>query len=59
LKNFDSGIGPILNTSPTDHFGGRSVWIIKFTGAAPWFGDVTNGFVTLDQVGVPDSLARD
>jgi hypothetical protein len=59
LKNFDSGIGPILNTSPTDHFGGRSVWIIKFTGAAPWFGDVTHGFVTLDQVSVPDSLARD
>ncbi len=59
LKGFDSGIGPILNTSPTDHFGGRSVWIIKFTGGAPWFDDVSHGFVTLDQVSVPDSLARD
>jgi hypothetical protein len=58
LKGFDSGIGPVLNTTPSDHFGGRSVWIIKFTGASPWFADVTNGFVTLDQVGVPDSLAR-
>jgi len=58
LHNFDSGIGPILNTSEFDHFGGRSVWIIKFTGSAPWFDDVSHGFVTLDQVGVPDSFAR-
>jgi hypothetical protein len=58
LNGFDSGIGPILNTTPYDHFGGRSVWIIKFTGRAPWFDDVAHGFVTLDQVGVPDSLAR-
>jgi len=58
LKNFDSGIGPILNTSPQDHFGGRSIWMIRFTGAAPWFGDWSHGFVTLGDVGVPDSLAR-
>jgi hypothetical protein len=58
LRGFDSGIGPVLNTSPTDHFGGRSIWLIKYSGSSPWFEDFSHDFVTLDQVRVPDNLAR-
>jgi hypothetical protein len=62
LKNWDAGIGPILNTSPEDHYGGKSVWLIKFTGTQggpiPWFNDITGRFVPLSEVGVPEGLAR-
>jgi hypothetical protein len=57
LHNFDSGIGPILNTTPGNHFGGRSIWLIQYSGGAPWFNDWSHGFLTMDDVGVPDSLA--
>ena len=29
LKNWDAGIGPILTVTPSDHFGGAGVWLIK------------------------------
>jgi hypothetical protein len=58
LRNWNSGIGPILNTHEGDHFGGKSTWVIKFTGRSPWFDDVTGGFLTLDDVGVPESVVR-
>jgi substrate-binding family protein len=54
LRNFDFGIGPILNTNSQDHFGGKAVWLIKFTNGG--FEDYTNGFVTLSQMGVPERL---
>jgi hypothetical protein len=54
LKNFDSGIGPILNTSSVDHFGGKAIWMVKFTGKT--FDDYTHGFVTLSDVKVPERL---
>ena len=57
LHNWDAGIGPILNTNSGDHFGGASTWIIKFTGSKPWFDDVTGRFVTLDELGIPRSVA--
>jgi hypothetical protein len=46
--------------SPDNHFGASSVWIIKYTGnnGNPYFDDVTGDFVTLQQVGVPESLTR-
>ncbi len=56
LKNWDAGIGPILNTNPSDHFGGKAIWLINFTGRD--FSDRTKGFVTLSDVGVPASLTE-
>jgi hypothetical protein len=58
LKGFDSGIGPVLNTTPSNHFGGQSIWLIKYSGGSPWFEDFSHDFVTFSQVGVPESLAR-
>ncbi|MCA1727479.1 MAG: ABC transporter substrate-binding protein, partial [Actinobacteria bacterium] len=58
LRDWSSGIGPILNTSPGDHFGARAAWLIRYTGGAPWFDDVTGDFITIDDVGVPPSLTR-
>ena len=62
LKNWDAGIGPILNTSPEDHYGGKSVWLMKFTGTpnspVPWFDNITGRFVPLSEVGVPESLTK-
>ena len=54
LRNFDSGIGPILNTNSEDHFGGKAIWLIKFNGRS--FSDYTKGFVTLSDVRVPERL---
>lgn len=54
LRNWDAGIGPILNTSSADHFGGKAIWMLKFTGRS--FDDYTGGFVTLQDVKVPESL---
>jgi hypothetical protein len=54
LTNFDSGIGPILNTNSEDHFGGKAIWMVKFTGKS--FNDYTHGFVTLSDVKVPERL---
>jgi hypothetical protein len=54
LRNWDAGIGPILNTSPEDHFGGKAIWMVKFTGRS--FDDYTHGFVTLSDVKVPERL---
>lgn len=56
LRDWNFGIGPVLNTSEQDHFGGRATWIIKFTGGPPFYDDVTGGFLTLDDVGVPQSV---
>jgi hypothetical protein len=58
LRNWSSGIGPILNTSTSDHFGARAAWLIRFTGDDPWFDDVTGDFITIDDVGIPASLTR-
>ncbi|MGH2693867.1 MAG: ABC transporter substrate-binding protein [Actinomycetota bacterium] len=59
LKRWDAGIGPILTTSPSDHFGGKSTWLIRFTGRNPWFDDLTGRFITLREVGVPESAVHD
>jgi hypothetical protein len=65
IKNWDAGIGPLLTTSPSDHFGGKSIWLMRFTGAnkggpSPWFADNpdTHEFVPFSQVcpGCPASL---
>jgi hypothetical protein len=56
LNNWSSGIGPIINTGPDDHYGARALWLLKYTGRAPWFDDVSGGFLTLSDVGVPDSV---
>jgi hypothetical protein len=56
LKDWDAGIGPILNTNSRDHFGGKAIWFINFTGTT--FDDRTHAFVTLSQVGVPESLTE-
>lgn len=58
LHGFSSGIGPIINTGPGDHYGARAQWLIRYTGREPWFDDVSGDFVTLEQVGVPESLTR-
>ena len=63
LKRWDAGIGPILTITPQDHYGGASVWLIKFTGRragskVPWFDDLTGRFITLSELGVPTSLTR-
>ena len=54
LRDWDAGIGPILNTNSTDHFGGKAIWLLKFTSRS--FADYTNGFVTLSDVRVPERL---
>lgn len=56
LRNWDAGIGPIINTGPNDRFGGRALWLITFNGNG--FSDRTKGFLTLDDVKIPDSLTR-
>ena len=56
LKNWSSGIGPIINTGPTDHYGARALWLLKYTGRAPWVEDVSGDFLTLSAVGVPESV---
>jgi hypothetical protein len=58
LNNWKSGTGPTITMSETDHYGARAVWIIKYTGRAPYFTDVTGDFITLDSVGVPEELTR-
>jgi hypothetical protein len=62
LKNWDAGIGPILNTNPNYHYGGKIEWIMKITGtqggAVPWFADVTGIYVPLSEVGVPEGLTQ-
>jgi len=58
LHNWSSGIGPILNLSDGDHFGAKAMWLIHFTGRSPWFDDITGDFITIDSVGVPESLTR-
>lgn len=60
LDNWDAGIGPILNTSKDDHFGGKSVWLVRFTGnnREPFFDDLSGRFVTLKDMGVPARLVR-
>lgn len=45
---------PEITTSPNDHFGANSDWLIRFTGQ-PWpngFEDVSEGYVQLEEVGV-------
>ena len=54
LRNWDAGIGPILNTNSLDHFGGKAIWLLKFNGRD--FSDYTRGFVTLSDVKVPERL---
>lgn len=58
LRNWKSGTGPTITMSDDDHYGARAVWIIKYTGRAPYFTDVTGDFITLDSVGVPEELTR-
>ena len=62
LQDWDAGIGPVLNTNANDHYGGKSVWLIQFSGTAnssvPWFKDMTSAFVPLGTVNVPESLTR-
>ena len=45
---------PSITTSPQDHFGVQSDWLVQFTGRT-WphsFSDLSQGYVTLQQVGV-------
>jgi len=56
LHNWDAGIGPILSTSASDHFGGKAIWMLTFNGVD--FSDYTHGFQTLSDVKVPESLTR-
>jgi hypothetical protein len=60
LRDWSSGIGPILNTNGSDHFGAKAEWLIRFTGGdrEPFFDDVTGDFITIDDVGVPESATR-
>ena len=58
LDNWSSGIGPIIDTSPDDHYGARALWLLKYTGGAPWFGDVSGDFLTLSDVGVPEAVVH-
>lgn len=62
LKDFSTGIGPIINTGPDNHWGGYAQWLVEYTGTAsgevPWFDDVSGGFVTIQDVGVPEGLTR-
>jgi hypothetical protein len=54
LRDWDAGIGPILNTSTADHFGGKAIWLLTFNGRS--FSDRTHGFITLSDVRVPERL---
>ncbi|MGH2723410.1 MAG: ABC transporter substrate-binding protein [Actinomycetota bacterium] len=56
LRNWTAGIGPVLNLGPDDHYGARAQWLIRFTGRAPWFDDVSGDFITIEDVDVPQSL---
>jgi hypothetical protein len=58
LRNWSAGIGPIINTNQGDHYGAKAQWLVRYTGRAPWFDDVTGDFITLSDVGVPESLTR-
>jgi ABC-type branched-subunit amino acid transport system substrate-binding protein len=58
LDNWSSGIGPIINTGPSDHYGARALWLIRFTGADPWFDDLSGDFLTLADVGVPEAVVK-
>jgi hypothetical protein len=58
LDNWSSGIGPIIDTSPNDHYGARALWLLKYTGGPPWFGDVSGDFLTLSDVGVPEGVVH-
>jgi hypothetical protein len=58
LRNWSAGIGPVINTSPQDHWGGKAQWLVRFTGRRPWFDDVSGGFISLEDVGVPGGLTR-
>ena len=60
LDNWSSGIGPVITISEDDHYGAKSVWIIRYTGNSndPFFDDVTGDFITLDEVKVPEELTR-
>jgi len=59
LKNWSAGIGPIINITPQDHFGAKSVWLIQFTGNNNYFRDYTKRFLTLGELGVPYSIITD
>jgi hypothetical protein len=54
LRNWDAGIGPILNTSSLDHFGGKAIWLTNFNGRN--YSDFSHGFLTLSDVRVPERL---
>lgn len=56
LDDWSAGIGPIIDTSANDHYGARALWLLKFTGGAPWFDDVSGKFLTLSDVGVPEAV---
>lgn len=56
LDDWSAGLGPIIDTSPSDHYGARALWLIEYTGRAPWFDDVSGKFVTLSDVGVPEAV---
>ena len=61
LRDWSSGIGPVINTSAQDHYGAKAEWLIRFTGSEgnrPYFDDVSGDFLTIDDVGVPESLTR-
>ena len=58
LDNWSSGIGPIIDTGPDDHYGARALWLLEYTGGAPWFDDVSGDFLTLSSVGVPESVVH-
>jgi hypothetical protein len=58
LRDWSAGVGPTITMGADDHFGAKSVWIIKYLGrnSGPYFDDVTGDFVTLNSVGVPEEL---
>ncbi len=57
LHGWTAGIGPVLTLGPRNHFGGQALWLIRLTGRKPWFEDLTGDFITLEQFGIPPSLA--
>lgn len=59
IRNWSAGIGPILNITADDHFGGKAVWLIRFTGDNQRFEDMSGRFLTLDEFDVPYSLVTD
>ncbi|MGH2739931.1 MAG: ABC transporter substrate-binding protein [Actinomycetota bacterium] len=56
LRDFSSGIGPVINISPANHFGAYAIWLVEYLGGSPWFDDLSRGFVTIEDVGVPQSV---